>query len=338
MANIYFATNRLADATVPGGFGDSITIDPAQVQFGVIEVTGTDLAHANSGQLGAITHRQAGGFDAATRAEIIGAGKNLLVFIHGFANSFADAMKRAAFNRAWFAAGGRPEADTTVLAFTWPSSGEVFGDDKLHPTGRYREDRIKAGQSDAAIAAFLRHVLEIAQDMKQRFADSRVFLLAHSMGNHALNGAVERFFDGAAPPVPFDEAILAAADEVDRALELADQSGMYKLRDLATRISIYASGRDVALKLSFALNGAVPLGLDGAESEENQIIYPAQKFRSVDCTLVFDLLGEDRSAGVDVSHQYYRRSRRVRNDLALLMANGEVRPGMSRLFAPPLIG
>jgi len=53
----------------------------------------------------------------------------------------------------------------------------------------------------------------------------------------------------------------------------------------------------------------------------------------VDCSEVHDLLHVDPSPGVDMSHQYYRRSRCVRDDIALLMANGSVKPGLSKLRA-----
>src|SRR3954470_7261242 len=54
-------------------------------------------------------------------------GSDLLVFIHGFDNTFSDAISRAAFNREWLAASGLPGTNTTVVAFSWPSSGRVVG-------------------------------------------------------------------------------------------------------------------------------------------------------------------------------------------------------------------
>jgi len=335
MVQVYFATNRVADAAAPGGYGTAQVATPGESEYGAIAVTGTDLAKAASGTLGAFGLRQGGGFDPATRAEIVNSGKNLLVFIHGFANSFPDAMKRAAFNRQWFAASGRPEADTVVLAFSWPSLGAVVDlhDGSPDPTRQYKEDRIIAGRSSGAIAAFLREALSIAADMKQRAPATRAFLLAHSMGNHALNGAVPALHAGSPLPARFDEAILAAPDEDERALELPDGTGMVRLRDAANRISVYANREDVILDLSLVLNAIRPMGKRGPASRTDTALYPPTRFRTVDCSDVHDLLQVDPAPGVDMSHQYYRRSRCVRDDIALLMANGAVKPGLSKLRA-----
>src|SRR5262249_24074178 len=151
-------------------------------------------------------------------------GKNLLVFIHGFDNSFLDAIKRSAFNRTWFAASGDPAADTMVVAFTWPSSGQLFASLPEPPDAAYVQDRTMAGQSGPHVARFLSNMLELVRKMP---AGRRAFLLAHSMGNHALEAAIA---SGVGPaPAMFDEAILAAADEVATTLQ-APAVGMYALR------------------------------------------------------------------------------------------------------------
>jgi esterase/lipase superfamily enzyme len=332
---VYFATNRRRAAAEPGGYGDGMTTDPDKVEYGSLPVTGTVVDKADSGALGAHGPRQTGGFDAPTRAAIIDAGRNLLVFVHGFANSFEDAVKRAAFNRAFLAASGQKAANTTVLAFTWPSLGAVIGSDPFAPGGQYLKERRKAASSGPALAGFLRHALGIVRDFRAATPGGRAFLLAHSMGNHALSAAVEPLLAAGAPPATFDEAVLAAADTDHATLEDPGQAGMFRLRELADRISVYASGRDLALHASLALNRVVPLGLDGAKSESDKTVYPPKRFRSVDCTLVFDLLKTVQAPAVDASHQYYRRSRTVAADIALLMADGKVKPGMSRLFAAP---
>ena len=59
-------------------------------------------------------------------AELSNAGRDLLVFIHGFDNTLSDAVTRAAFNREWLAASQMPGTDTTVIAFSWPSKGQII--------------------------------------------------------------------------------------------------------------------------------------------------------------------------------------------------------------------
>ncbi len=332
MTNVYFATNR--NATPAGGFGSGI-VAPADTCYAVTEVANIDLDQENSGDLAAITMRQAGGFADTVQAEILAAGKNLLVFIHGFDNSFEDAIKRSAFNREWFAAAQRPASDTTVLAFTWPSEGRLFAD---HPTlldDAYKTDQRMSGASGPHIAAFLRQALDLGRRLKQQHAGARVFLLAHSMGNHALQAAVEQFFAAGPPPALFDEAILAAADEDATTLERSDHAGLFRLRELAGRISVYYSHRDVAMAASTVANGNQRLGFDAMPHKTDTLLYPLSQFRWVDCTAVFDLAGQG-IVPLDASHQYYRRSKTVRADIALVMANDPmVRMGGSGLSTLP---
>jgi esterase/lipase superfamily enzyme len=178
MTNVYFATNR--SSTPAGGFGSGI-VAPADTCCAVTEVANIDLDQENSGDLAAITMRQTGGFAHTVQAEILAAGRNLLVFIHGFDNSFEDAIKRSAFNREWFAAAQRQATDTKVVSFTRPSEGRLFAD---HPTlldDAYKTDQSMSGASGPHIAAFLRHALDLGRRLKEQEAGAHVILLTHSI-------------------------------------------------------------------------------------------------------------------------------------------------------------
>lgn len=332
ITTVYFATNRLQDAS---GFGAQIVDrdDTAQVFYAVTEVDGIVLDKEGSGKLQLPRFGQKGGFADAIRDQIVAAGKNLLFFIHGFDNAFEDAIKRAAFNREWFAASGRSQADTTVVAFTWPSAGKLLPDTSQPPQDAYLADQAMAYRSALHIAEFLRQGLQLASALKAGTPSARAFLLAHSMGNHALAGAVEAFFaSGMQAATLFDEVILAAADEAFDTLVKPDGSGMTRLRNLAARISVYSSQRDVAMEVSMAVNHNMRLGYRGPMDESNVELYPLNNFRCVDCTEVFDFLG---AVPPDATHQYYRRSKRVRDDITALMGDENVAAGVSKLRALP---
>jgi esterase/lipase superfamily enzyme len=330
---VFFATNRKPDPTKPGRYGAEIVdpTDPGKVLYAVIPVTGVDLSKEASGQLGAIIELSEGDFADSVRAELTTTGRNLLVFIHGFDNSFEDAIKRAAFNREWFAASGMADADTTVLAFTWPSAGETFASLPDLPQDAYLDDQAMAGQSDVHIAAFLHNVLALVA--RVRASGKRAFLLTHSMGNRALASAIPVFFAAAGANVPatFNEAILAAGDEVHTTLQTAN-TAMYGLREIADRISAYCSLRDIAMDLSMAVNKNIRLGYSGPADRANTLTYPTAKFRIIDCTEVFDYFG---LIPPDATHQYYRRSRTVRADIVKAMAGQPVASGVSSLSALP---
>jgi hypothetical protein len=151
-------------------------------------------------------------FSEALQAEIVNSGKNLLVFVHGFANSYSDAMCRAAFNREWFATSNVTAADCCVVAFTWPSAGRVVdGEDVLagaatilltvlglaisHElkspfTNRYHDDQNNARSSGRDFARTLDRMAPLAE--QARAQGLKVFLLAHSMGHVVLQGSLRR--------------------------------------------------------------------------------------------------------------------------------------------------
>jgi hypothetical protein len=67
-----------------------------------------------------------------------------------------NSIARAAYNREWFAASGANAADTTVIAFSWPSLGQLFAAPPHLLPDDYLRDQSKAGQSAFHIANFFR--------------------------------------------------------------------------------------------------------------------------------------------------------------------------------------
>jgi len=315
MATVYFATNRKPDAAAPFGFSDTVVdFDPQHITFGKVDVTGTNLADEHSGVLGEVLDKTPANFSEAMIAEIVGSRKNLLIFVHGFDNSFDDAMKRAAFNQLWLRECGDSHADTTVIAFSWPSAGKLIGIPPHMPPDAYRHDQAKAGASAFHLAHFLRVIDQLQARYRAECPSGRVFLLAHSMGNHALSGAIQLWTGSGEPRAAiFDCAILAAADEVAHTLYVPGNGQMTGLRHLAKRVSVYHSKIDVAMYLSTTVNLTQRLGYDGPPDKHNIEAYPPTMFRFVDCTAVKDypLLHPP-----DATHQYYRRSIWVRADIA----------------------
>ena len=327
MATVYFATNRRQ--TTPLDFGSAMgPLDRTGLICGEATVDGVSLANADSGRITAISHETSTGFHPAVRQAILGGGKNLLVFIHGFANAFSNAIARAAYNQAWFATSRVPGADMTVLAFTWPSDGAEIGAPPHFLDGAYRADQARAGASGTHLAWFLDEVRSLRDEAKRHDPHRRVVLLAHSMGNYALAGGVQAWFlsHGAAPL--FDHAVLAGADEVANSFETPGGGRLSRLHDLAAGISVYYSVRDVAMYLSQAVNLTERLGFNGPAHKSNATEYPPARFRSINCS---DLNDYNSVVPADSSHQYYRRSPKARDDIAGALAGAPVPPGESAL-------
>lgn len=319
MVNVYFATNRKKNAA--GRFGAEIVPNnPSEVLYAIASVQGVTLPDANSGTIASITEETRGGYSDAAVTQIISAGKNLLVFIHGFDNTFEDAIKRAAFNAEWFRASAVAAADTTVLAFTWPSAGNLIAAPPHFPADAYLTDQAQAGRSAYHLGYFLNNIDQLRRDYRRRNPNGRIFLLAHSMGNYALQAAVQWWIDSRGPnDMMFDETILAAADEVADSFERPAGGRLSDLPNLARRISLYHSRKDVAMYLSTTINLTARLGFNGPAHKHDVATYPLDRFRIVDTTEVDDF---DPVDPPDATHQYYRRSQIVRDDIAEVMRGG----------------
>jgi esterase/lipase superfamily enzyme len=313
---VYFATNRVLTGvdTQVGSYGDEIVspADPTAVTYGEAFIAASDLTADTTGAITNILNTSKGEFAASSRSDLSNSGRNLLVFIHGFDNSFENALTRAAFNREWFAASKLTAADTTVVAFSWPSLGKLIT--WPFPQSAYFHDQTKAGQSDQPLMRFfanLQPVIEAA-----RGQGKKAFLLAHSMGNWALQAAVETWFaHGNGNAFLFDEAILAAADEIWTTFDYGPIGRLSALGQLARRTSIYASEADFVLTISKDLNGVQRLGQDGPDGAGDIVQFPPSKYRFVDCSEF-----KDYDFGLASSHQYYRRSPSVQMDIANTMA------------------
>jgi esterase/lipase superfamily enzyme len=175
--------------------------------------------------------------------------KEIFVFVHGFNNTFEDAVLRTAelFHDMDFQ--GAP------VLFSWPSFG---GGATGVPA--YWRDRQNAKES----ARYLRMFLNLLAD--QSGADV-IHVIAHSMGNFTLEQALVDSRTGEPRPLQWrrtklHQVALAAADlDSDGVRRLA--SALAQSSDSESlRITAYASTHDRALDASVAANaGRIPFGL-----------------------------------------------------------------------------
>jgi esterase/lipase superfamily enzyme len=310
---VYFATNRVVTHPADTVAGYTATMvpptHPGAITYGVAYVDGVDLTKDNAGTVSQIANIQQGRFPDDVIADLSAPGRNLLVFIHGFDNTFSDAITRAAENREWLAASGNPQADTTVIAFSWPSKGQIASFPILQSD--YLTDQNMARQSGPHLMSFLANLEPIITALRQ--SGHKAILLAHSMGNLALESAVENWFlNGNGKDMMFEQAILAAGDCAYNAFDQPNLSGLNGLPLLADRIATYYSHVDHVLQLSMAVNlGAQRLGQDGPLHRSDSARFPGSTYPMNDCSAdqdyAFDLLS---------SHQYYRMSPSVRKVIA----------------------
>jgi esterase/lipase superfamily enzyme len=314
---VYFATNRLVTNTKDpiNGYPAVMVppLDPTKITYGTATVTGIDITSNKQGVVSAIDDTSNGSFSERAIATLSNPTNDLLVFVHGFDNTFSDAITRAAFNREWLAASQAPRSDTTVIAFSWPSLGKLVSLPILHAD--YKKDQHMAGNSGPALMAFLANLSPILEAARAK--GRRATLLAHSMGNLALESALESWFlNGNGDDLMFDLGILAAADCRYDTFDQPETAGMTGLTRLAERASIYYSNVDQVLQLSMVVNlGAKRLGQDGPHNRADETEFPPLQYIMNDCSKV-----RDYDLNFMTSHQYYRMSPTVRSWIAGQMA------------------
>lgn len=177
-----------------------------------------------------VEHMNTIGFLDLARRELAAVTGNvetdyILVFIHGYNNSFEDAALRAA--QLGFDLNVPPN---NMMFFSWAANKEVK---------KYTFDEATVDASEVHLRSFLDTVLVAA-------AGRKVHIIAHSMGNRALLrtiSAMEARSDG---KKTFGQIILAAAD-LDR--DLFEHLGPNYL-NVAERATVYMSPYDFAVKLS----------------------------------------------------------------------------------------
>src|SRR4051812_8028481 len=113
MTTVYFATNRAPlEPFVEPWYGfDLAPRTPEDLVFAEASVSGTHTDDQSSGTIDSIDNISAGTLSNASRTALTNSTRDLLIFIHGFANSFEDAIKRAAFNRQWLEESDLPAAN-----------------------------------------------------------------------------------------------------------------------------------------------------------------------------------------------------------------------------------
>lgn len=246
---VWFGTNRTPDGL--GGFGAersrettlgrALVFVPEAHRFGE---TGTpfwkrllrfDLRDDRL-RLQRVDRRTRAEFYAELGEVMASGGRQALVYLHGFKNTFEDAAIRAAQIGFDLAVPG------ATAFFSWPSRGTLAG---------YPADEATIEASEGAIADFL-------VDFVAHCGAEKVHLVAHSMGNRGLLRALQRIAANAETrsAVRFGQIFLAAPD-VDRDVFL-DLAAVYP--HFSERTTLYASSADLAVRFSGQIHAAPRAG------------------------------------------------------------------------------
>ncbi|WP_300454435.1 alpha/beta hydrolase [Accumulibacter sp.] len=222
----------------------------------------------------------------------------VLLFVHGFNNSFAEAAQRAA-QFAYDLAFTGP----TVL-YSWPSDGQLLA---------YVKD-----EEDARNA--WRQIADVLDQLSRLGRGVPVYVVAHSMGNRILTqGLAELLRRRPSARDAFRQVVLASPD-IGR--EEFRQRWVFELAASNTpRFTLYASDQDLPVSLSAWLHGEPRLGSGGAD------IAVFNKLDSIDASAI-------TREWFGLSHSYFGDNASVMSDLFVLIHHGlppDRRPRLKRV-------
>ena len=164
---------------------------------------------------------------------------DVLIFIHGFSNTFDEAIRRA----------GQISYDLgfpgITMAYSWPSQGEFS-------ISNYDKDEEYVKKSIPYLKKFLLSIVEKSPGKK-------INIIAHSMGNRLITNTIAEI-EKNSQQVIFNQIILAAPD-VDT--KVFKEEIFPKMRGKANNITLYASSDDKALLASRLLHDNPRLGESG---------------------------------------------------------------------------
>ena len=210
--------------------------------------------------------------------DIMKQANDVLIYVHGFNVSWADAVSSAVALQEMLNAKrkGLGQKNTVVVLFTWPSNGTA------KPWLSYRSDRGDAASSGKAIG---RGILKLANFLREPQCDCKqgLHLLCHSMGNFVLQNALSRlreFTRGALPRI-FEHIFLCAPDVDDDVLEPGYPMG--DLHQLARCVTVYHNDGDLALHGADYTKGK-PDRLGSAGPARPRLLH--NKVHSVNCSSI----------------------------------------------------
>jgi len=160
--------------------------------------------------------------------------REIIVFVHGFNNTFDDAASRLGVLDYDLQFGGTP------VLYSWTSVGGGF-----KGVANYFHDEETIQHTYQPLADFL---IEVAQSGRLAGA-KRVNIIAHSMGNRALVAAMKDIAGRKQGKLLFDEVVMAAPDIGAEGFG-SDEWPKMRGAGLAKRVTLYASSEDRALLTS----------------------------------------------------------------------------------------
>jgi esterase/lipase superfamily enzyme len=212
--------------------------------------------------------------------------KSALIFVHGYNVKFKDAARRTAQMAYDLKFPGVP------VFFSWPSQGSYLG---------YTVDETNIDYAKADLKKFI-------QSFVRTSGARQIYLVAHSMGNRGLTGALSELFRESPEVKTSIKEVILAAPDIDAAVFKRDI--VPALTGPGQNLTLYASSNDWALKASKRFHGYARAG----DSGDHMTVVPGM--------ITIDASGVETSF---IGHVYFAESTSIISDI-FEMFSGRQKP------------
>ena len=262
---VYYATTRAAidNPRSPDASFGPLASDPQVVSYGraTVEIAPPKpRITAYDPPLDSHPGWSPGGFYREVRSQISGA-RPLIVYIHGFNNTFATAAHRAAI----FAHELQPDAAARPAIYSWASASKLLAYPKDEETALLNQENIR----------------RFLNNLHEEGVTTPAVLIGHSLGARAITYALRDISLIRAgqidPRRPMFAHLILLEPDVNRAYF---RQNIVRARALCGHVTVYASSRDHALGLSTFLHNYPRLGELSPDLAEKIDVIDASAVRS----------------------------------------------------------
>jgi esterase/lipase superfamily enzyme len=226
--------------------------------------------------------------------------KHVTLFVHGFNNSWDDAVRR--YRQMCDTMFAQPDGLGICVLFTWPSDGLKVAYYPDRGDARGSADELASVLCDLYDYLLKQQALTMAAGAPTCHA--KISIIAHSMGNYLVQKAMQQVWTRKNQPllVSLVNQLLMVAADVDndlfRAGEMIDKSDGDAIANLTYRVTALYTGKDSTLGLSAGMKhfGKRRLGRSGLDRTTP---HPDNVWE-VDCSTFFEGVGNIHSAYFDV--------------------------------------
>ncbi len=212
-------------------------------------------------------------------------GNKVMVFVHGYNESFPETSRRV----AQFA--DDLKFSGPVVLFSWPSQGSLTS---------YITDETNAEWAQS-------HFLEMMSVLLEQVPAHSIYLIGHSMGNRIIGDAmITLSSDRLESDLIRIREIIMIAPDIDA--DVFQREIAPRLARTGINMTLYASSKDRALLASKAFHGYARAG----DSGEALVI--VEGMETIDAS--------DTAGGL-LGHSYYAEDRRIMGDIYGLLQTGQ---------------